>query len=85
MKYQVYILHSSTLDRYYVGFTGDELEERLRRHNSAHKGYSSASNDWKIVYKEVFSSKTEAMKREKDIKNRKSRKYIETLIQSIPS
>ena len=34
MPFYVYILHSSALDRYYIGHTGDDLSERLRRHKS---------------------------------------------------
>jgi len=35
--YIVYILCSINKDRYYIGFTGDEIQERLRKHNSNHK------------------------------------------------
>ena len=35
---------------------------------------------WKIVYKEKYNTKSEAMKREYEIKRKKSRKYIESLI-----
>ncbi|MDX1270388.1 GIY-YIG nuclease family protein [Bizionia paragorgiae] len=32
--YLTYILYSDTLDRYYIGYTGDLLIERLRKHNT---------------------------------------------------
>ncbi len=35
----VYIFYSSLLNWYYIGFSGDE---RLRRHNSLHKGLQEA-------------------------------------------
>ncbi|MFN9116147.1 MAG: GIY-YIG nuclease family protein, partial [Bacteroidota bacterium] len=38
MTYYTYILYSVQRDRYYIGSTGDHLEERLRRHNTNHKG-----------------------------------------------
>ena len=78
--YTVYILYSASLDKYYVGFTSD-LEERIRKHNTNHKGFTGRSNgDWKLRWKEIYSSKSEAMFRERQIKNWKSRKLIEKLI-----
>lgn len=69
MQYHFYILYSPSRDRYYVGSTSDSLEERLRRHNSNHKGFTGGAGDWEIVYKEVYPTKREAYKRERDIKN----------------
>ncbi|APD07288.1 hypothetical protein UJ101_01777 [Flavobacteriaceae bacterium UJ101] len=79
MSYYVYILYSKTLDRYYIGQT-QNLEERIKRHNSKHKGFTGKTNDWIILYREVFANRREAIKREKEIKNKKSRKYIEYLL-----
>ena len=78
--YIVYILYSINKDRYYIGFTGDEIQERLRKHNSNHKGFTGKVADWRIVYTESFIQKNEAMKRELQIKKWKSRKLIEKLI-----
>ena len=78
--YIVYILYSINEDRYYIGFTGDEIQERLRKHNSNHKGFTGKVADWRIVYTESFTQKKEAMKRELEIKKWKSRKLIEKLI-----
>ncbi len=80
MGYSVYILFSRQLDKYYVGYTAD-LYDRLYKHNHEHKGFTSASSDWKLVYSESFDTKQKAMAREKEIKQKKSRKYIEYLIQ----
>ena len=81
MTYIVYILFSPTLNRYYIGFTGDPIEERLRKHNSFHKGFTGKVNDWSVKYIEYFDTKQEAMQREKEIKSWKSRVAIEKLIQ----
>ena len=78
--YQIYILYSSIRNRYYIGYTGDDIIERLRKHNSNHKGFTGGIADWKIVYSEIYESKDQAMKREKEIKKWKSRKLIEALI-----
>jgi len=80
MSYSMYILYSKTSDRFYIGHTGDVLEERIRKHNSNHGGFTGRSTDWKLVYKEVFATKLMSFKREMEIKAWKSRKRIEALI-----
>jgi putative endonuclease len=82
MPHFTYILYSVSLDKYYIGSTSDSLEERIRKHNSNHSGFTGKSNDWKLVYKEDFSDKLMAMEREREIKAWKSRKRIEGLISS---
>ncbi|TMI68480.1 MAG: GIY-YIG nuclease family protein [Bacteroidetes bacterium] len=83
MSYFTYILYSATLDKFYIGSTSDLLDERLRRHNSNHSGFTGKANDWELVYKEEFPLKSAAQKREKEIKAWKSRKRIELLIRSV--
>ena len=80
MQFTVYILYSTFKSKYYIGFTSDDINERLRRHNTNHRGFTGGIGDWIIVYTEQFSTKQEAMQREKQIKNWKSRKMIEKLI-----
>ncbi|TKC00181.1 GIY-YIG nuclease family protein [Pedobacter cryophilus] len=74
----VYILFSQSLNKYYIGSTSD-LEDRLRKHNSNHKGFTGTHSDWIIKYSETFETKIQALKREKQIKNWKSRIMIEKL------
>ena len=75
----VYILHSQSLDRYYVGYTND-LERRLTEHNRKKGKYTDSGIPWQLVYHEIYSTKTDAMNREKFIKGKKSRTFIEFLI-----
>ncbi len=79
MTFITYIVFSKNLDRYYVGHTGEAVEERIRKHNSNHKGYTGPANDWVLVFQERFDSKEEAYAREREIKAWKSRKMIEQL------
>ncbi len=76
----LYILHSKTIDSYYIGSTCDELSERLRKHNSNHKGFTGRAHDWSIVYFEKYDSKSDALKRELQLKKWKNRKRIQALI-----
>jgi len=80
--YIVYILFSTTLDRYYIGYTGDDIHHRITKHNSKHIGFTGKTNDWQLKHCEEFALKAEAMSREKEIKNWKSRLRIEKLIAS---
>ena len=45
-----YIIYSETIEKYYVGSTSMNLFERLKRHNSNHKGFTGRTNDWVVVY-----------------------------------
>ena len=81
MKYYCYILYSKKSDKFYIGYS-ENLKERLLKHNSKHKGFTGNTNDWKIVYFEEFGTKQEACFRERQIKQKKSRKFIEYLIHS---
>ncbi|MBL7838121.1 MAG: GIY-YIG nuclease family protein [Bacteroidetes bacterium] len=78
-----YILYSKTKDKYYIGHTCDDLHERLRKHNSNHKGFTGGVGDWQIVFNEEFDNKEQAYKREREVKSWKSRKRIVKLIESI--
>ncbi|MDL5049627.1 GIY-YIG nuclease family protein [Oscillatoria amoena NRMC-F 0135] len=80
--FHTYILYSLSKNKYYVGHTGDALSERLRKHNSNHKGFTGGHGDWELKYTETFQSKSEAYQRELAIKRWKSRKKIEELINS---
>ena len=79
--FHTYILHSVFLDKYYIGSCGEDLEGRLRRHLSDHKGFTGKAKDWTIVFFEKYPTKEEAQHRERQIKGWKSRKMIETLLE----
>ena len=82
--YFLYILYSPSKDRFYVGYCSD-LDERLKKHNSNHKGFTGKTGDWSIVYHEVFDTKDKAYKREREIKAWKSRILILNLIKKYGS
>ena len=77
--FYVYIIHSKTANKYYVGQT-ENLEKRLISHLSGISKYTSISTDWILVYTESFATRNEAIRRENEIKKKKSKKYIEWLI-----
>ena len=77
-----YILYSFQLDKFYVGHTCDNMDERLRTHLSNHSGYTSKAKDWDVVHTESYSDKASAYRREREIKGWKSRRLIIELIES---
>ncbi len=74
-----YILYSEKLDKFYIGYTSD-LQDRLRKHNSNHKGFTGKVEDWDIVYSEEYTSKELAYARERQVKKWKSKARIKELI-----
>ena len=77
--WKLYIIYSEKIDRYYTGVT-DNIVWRLQRHNDGWGRYTKRGIPWKVVYSEKFETKSDALKRERKIKNRRSRIYIESLI-----
>jgi len=81
--YVVYILFSDIPNKYYIGST-ENLELRIKHHNyGATPSTKSGAPNWKVVYSEKAADKPAARKREREIKKKKSRKYIEFLIRLI--
>ena len=77
--YYTDIIHSESAVHYYIGSTSD-LEKRLEKHNYGGTASTRPYRPWKMVYFEEFSTKTDALKRENEIKKKKSHIYIKTLI-----
>lgn len=79
MKIVVYILHSSKLDKFYIGFS-ENFEQRLMIHNSdENEKWSKAGRPWTEYLQIECLTKLQALKIEKYIKKQKSRKYIRSL------
>ena len=76
MKYYVYVLYSEKYNKIYIGQTID-LANRLEWHNTkSTKGYTLKFRPWKIVYSEELPQKTDALKREKQLKTSRGRDFI---------
>ena len=75
----VYFLKSLQTNRLYIGYTSN-LESRLKYHNSDRSRSTKNGRPWEIVYTEKFTSKTEALQRERFLKNQKNREFYNRLI-----
>jgi putative endonuclease len=78
-RFFVYIIQSKKDGSYYIGQC-DDLDCRLSKHNDGFSKYSSSKRPWKLVYFELYTSRSEAILREKVLKAKKSRKFLEYLI-----
>ena len=68
MSYYVYMLKSRGVKSVtYVGYTRD-IKQRIALHNSGKGAKFTRGRSWKLIYKEVFNSKSKAISREYYIK-----------------
>jgi len=74
----VYVLENEQ-QRYYVGYAAD-LDKRLDEHNRGVSLATRGRGPWRVAYYEVYGTKVEALRRERQIKKMKSRLYIQSLI-----
>ena len=73
--YITYIIFSSTIQKYYVGQTGD-LIRRLEEHNRGKTPFMSRGVPWILIYSKEFSSRSEAIKLESFIKKRGAARFL---------
>ena len=78
-KFFVYILQSMRDFSFYVGQC-DDLDCRMSKHSEGMSKYTASKRPWRLVYFEMYESRSEALKREKQIKNMKSKIFIQNLI-----
>jgi len=81
--YYAYAIKNNN-DKIYIGQTSN-LEKRLKRHNGILKNKKSSytyrnKGKWKILHKEKFLTRKEAMAREKYLKSYRGREFIKKLI-----
>jgi putative endonuclease len=77
--FSVYILQSNSNGRYYIGHT-KSIPKRLEEHNTGFSKYTRNHHPWSLVYSEECPTRSEAIKREMEIKRKKISEYIEVLI-----
>ena len=81
MSYFVYIIHSRKTGIYYTGYTQD-VEDRLKYHNSGKTKSLWKHRPLEIVLVEEYNTKAEAIQRERQIKRYKSGEAFRKLINS---
>ena len=79
--FYVYIIKSLRFNKYYIGYTGN-IKKRLNYHNKGSNQSTKTYRPYKLIYLEKYNTKTEAIKREKQIKKYKGGKAFKLLINS---
>ena len=75
-----YILYSASSGKTYTGFSND-LQRRLTEHNvSESKGFTLRYRPWVLIRSEIYSTKTEAMEREKFLKSGRGREQVKEYV-----
>lgn len=74
--YCVYVLKSQRDGMRYTG-SGAEAHERLRRHNNGDYRFTKGRRPWKLVYIEQYSTRSEAVRRERFLKSGQERKLLD--------
>jgi putative endonuclease len=83
IMFYIYILQSTSTGETYTGQTSN-LENRLQQHNDP--SYTKTlhtkrrKGPWVLIYKEEFSTRAEAMRREKYLKTGKGREWVKNNI-----
>ena len=77
----VYILQSQSSGRFYIGCAEDP-RVRLTEHNRGQTRSTRGRGPWLLVYQEQFRTSSEALARERQLKNWKSHRSIQELIDS---
>ena len=81
MAFHVYVIESVSTKRRYIDQTSD-LNRRLKEHNNpdhnAMKYTTKQSGPWRLIYHEQCAGCSEAMKRERWLKSRTGRRWLQT-------
>ena len=75
----VYVLKSVRNGKRYVGYTGKNVETRLKEHNTGSNQFTKQNGPFEIYHQEIFREKTEAIKRERFLKSGQGRKFLDNL------
>jgi putative endonuclease len=78
-SFYVYILQSKKDQSFYIGQCND-LDSRMSKHFDGMSKYTAQKRPLRLVYFETFPTRSEAIKRERQIKAMKSRTYILQII-----
>ena len=79
--FYVYILRSTSSGRYYIGHTSN-LNQRINDHNRGKVRSTKAYLPWEVILYEEYLTKSEAYKREIQIKSYKSGEAFRNLLNS---
>jgi len=78
--FYVYVIKNLLTHKRYTGYTKN-IHQRIKKHNTNHKGYTGQRGEWVLVYSEQYRNKNDALLREKFLKSGKGREFLNSLRQ----
>jgi putative endonuclease len=78
MSFYFYVLQSETSGRFYTGHT-ENLSKRIFEHNNQRTPSTKNRGPWVLFHSEEYPTRSDAARREREVKRMKSRGYIEAL------
>ena len=81
MPFHIYILRSEATGRFYVGHT-ENLQKRVFEHNNGRTDSIRNRGPWVLVYSEEYATRSEANRRERQLKRMKSHVWLERLVRA---
>ena len=77
----IYALYNNVVKKIYIGQTSD-IEKRIKQHNLKLGNHYTArfQGRWELIYKESVATRSESIKREKQLKTARGRQFIKEFI-----
>jgi len=82
MNFFVYIIYNARHDKFYIGQTYS-LQKRIFEHKNGLSIYTSRyDGEWLFLHKEKFKTRSEAMHKEKFLKQQKNKSFLKRYIKN---
>ncbi|HVZ76144.1 MAG TPA: GIY-YIG nuclease family protein [Candidatus Paceibacterota bacterium] len=75
----IYVLKSEKFDISYVG-SAENIERRLIQHNNGVSKFTKKYRPWKVIYSESYTTRSDALQREKFLKSKSGRKFLKSVV-----
>ena len=80
MFHFVYVLESVNYNRWYIGYYPDNIDQRLRKHNSGEVFSTKAYRPWNLIFYEAYLNKHDAFRREKYLKTNQGARMLKLIL-----
>ncbi|MBU2539872.1 GIY-YIG nuclease family protein [Patescibacteria group bacterium] len=80
--YYVYVLKSDKNGRFYIGSTNN-IQRRLLEHNTGKSRYTKSTIPFRLIYKEIYETRKEAVKRERALKSGQGRQSLKDFVRTV--
>jgi putative endonuclease len=80
VKYYIYVLKSTVIQKRYIGYTSKDPWKRLKEHNQGGNKWTRSVRPLELIYYETYDTSQEARKREKFLKTGRGREFLSKII-----